>query len=53
MAQMVSEFVLDGGHAPAAPAKAKQAPAAARKATRPAGRPAARAATAEEDWKEF
>ncbi len=53
MAQMVSEFVLDGGHVPAAPVKAKQAPAAARKAARPAGRPAARAATAEEDWKEF
>ena len=52
MTQMVSEFVLDGGHAPAAPAKAKQPPTATRKA-RPAGRPAPRAAAAEDDWKEF
>ncbi len=50
MTQMVSEFVLEGGHVPAPPVK--QAPAAARKA-RPATRPASRATTAEDDWKEF
>ena len=53
MTQMVSEFVLDAGHAPAAPAKAKQAPAASRKPARPAGRPGPRAAPVEDDWKEF
>ena len=52
MTQMVSDFVLEGGHVPAAPEKAKQAPAGARKA-RPATRPATRATTAEDDWKEF
>ncbi len=45
-----SEFVLEGGHVPAAPVK--QRPAAARKA-RPATRPATRATTTEDDWREF
>jgi methyl-accepting chemotaxis protein len=54
MANLVAEFVLDAGHAPAAPAKTPaKAMAEPPRKSRPAARPAARAAADEDDWKEF
>jgi hypothetical protein len=53
MTQMVSEFVLDGGHVPAAPAKAKPAPVARREPAMAARGSDRRAAVESDDWKEF
>jgi hypothetical protein len=54
MANLVAEFVLDAGHAPAAPAKTPaKAMAEPPRKSRPAARPAARAVADEDDWKEF
>ena len=53
MTQMVSEFVLDGGHAPAAPVKAKPAPVARREPAMAARGSDRRAAVESDDWKEF